>query len=1589
MEDTNRASFDIESLTKQCFPGVKTAVLKDIAGGQSGAVVLLVDLTTDTSAGATGGVPSGQYILKVQLPNPWPGEAQEAVRHSEAQAKSSAFGANHIPALVFSDTVDGTLLLLYDVAGHSLASFVAADTVDAGALRHYSTIAARDLWMTWNSDYFVNTSTSAQASLRRWLGYRLDAAQAPELQTFVAEESAGKNIFRMADRVLVNPLTFATNSDIDVPVARVSFDGMIHGDLHLGNILVDRTLKRTDEYWLIDFALARAAPLGFDQAYLELSILIGLLQGVEPQRMLNILEALDATDDPAYSSRVPVSDVGTLEMCKGIREANAAWQLAKEPKRIDTVVAQLLLSRIAAGLNWVNKPLPKQKRRLALSYAAWAATRYFALFNPAGFASLLSEGEQPNQGLTSRFTPAWREVWEQLGRFDSTRARYVLIAERLDVSKELLSLGLLPWSAIVDLDPASNEHGLHSAIGKTLAAQRSVNQYGLNAISIDAERGTAWFMARGWPSRHEPVPADFRRWRSDYGESYRQLLKALQRAAAPLPVKVLILTGGLNKQILQSLIDMADESLGTSSDITLVGPTSAENDPAVKACYAVPVDEFLKALYYVFGASIDLDEPAVPSTDGLTALNLDQLRNLEEDLDVLHSNVLKQAAANEVERATDAFWKGNPPSWSDLHADVDVRRALAAQLLKKVTALLKARGNYTVELRHAPGSGGTTAALRCGWDLRREFPVAVLRQYSTTTADRIDQLFRISQKPVLLIADAAILPPAQREDLYREIAKRNVRCVILYVARTFGEQLTSSEDKSPTERLEITEPMSDEEASAFLRVFAARTKKAKRRQLLSDLANVEAWKPYRIPFFFGLTTYEDEFESVPTYVEHHLNSTMSDEVKKVVRVLALVTKYSQTGITTALLNKLLRLDPGSDADLRDSLGEGVHRLVVRRGQLIRLLHPVIAQEVLRQSLGGEDWKYGLRDLCLEFITETARHVGTHGAETLHLFTELFIRRDYWTPSVRRRRNFSELILDIPTPAGQHQVLKTLTETCPDESHFWNHLGRHHIYEMKQDFAEAERYLKKAITLSEYEQVHHHSLGMVRRFWIRSLIAEMLRRDPPPTAEYMFDQVHVLFLGAAEDFAAARVFGPEDQHGYITHIQLILEVLENLVRLDSGRALPAILSKSNAVGAWARASTVVAEDLLRQVRQLRQQETPSRYELSCTNDLAALYGHFDAVISSLETLSKSVQDPDVRRALATAYFSKSGRVWANLTASELRRTKDLMEDNLRADPTNDRDIRSWFQAFRRLPEFSYIDAIDRLEAWATASNQVDAYYYLYILHFLRWWQGAERDESAMRVSLDQCRQRSIGKRGLSYEWLAKEPAWCPLAHATELGEWTDFWENPEPLEWITGSIATIKPQAGTIRLGPRTLAYFVPGTKFSETRHLNALVKCRIGFSYEGLRAWEVDFVTEETATSLGDHLQQERATAEVIQQTPVIDQVSGQSAVDVFSTPADKHALTQMVERFVQDRLTTSVNRDKPLHMAELGNQLLQRFGKPPIYGRLGFATLKDFLRSLPSAELVSEGTTYVVKPTAGLGVAANTSKPAARRRPRWMRSRK
>ena len=1530
----------------QWAPKAQLIIVKDLVGGRSTASVLLVDIVPDGDAPQMGSAEerlSGEFVLKLDKVQAWADEEEpnEAQRHAAAAEVSPGFASTHIARLRRVATLGEQIAMLYEPAGLSLASLVTADNVDAAALQLQAVRLATALLEEWNGSYGLKTATERQL-LEDWLGYRLDAAKARTLHEFVETATVGgRGQYAVGDRLLVNPLYFCALACLSVgpPVPR--FVGRLHGDLHAGNVLLDRREPGSDRFWLIDFALSRPGPLFYDHSYFEFALLLHHLGAAAPERLVGVLEALDVQEGDSRAECLPMQDVGLARSIRAMRSATDTWQNNVVPNRRDGFTAQVLLSRVAVGLNWANKPLNQAGRRMALAYGSWNATKFLKNFQADTYRELVEHANSAGAGdIVSRsVTPAedsesetWTTVWEQANRFDAGAAKFVLVADEMNGSPNVASLGLLPWSAIIDLDPNSDESGLMASVLPVLQRMRSVQCFGRSRLPVELERGTAWLMAAGWHSRHEKPPESLREWRRSYLSCVRELADEIRREVAPQPVKVIVLASNDGQvERLSRVLEALDECLGELSEISLVAPDGEFDEDLVDHRPSLTPESFAAGARRMYGTGEAVEEAHVPGASELVPLPIDTLRTLEEDLDVLHTRLLSEHVYEA--KGDSEFWRGNPPSWADLHAGTDIIRAIHPKLVEVLTASLRQSRNLTIELHHSPGAGGTTAALRAAWALRHRYPAAVLRRTSRLTADRVDQLFQLAQQPVLLVADACVLSASGREDLYREFVARNSRVVILYVVRTVGEP----EDRS----LALFDPMSLDEAASFYNEYAHRTSDERRQRRLREIATSEddAISRYRSPFFFGLYTYEREFQSVYRFVDSHVKG-VGYGARKALLYLALASRYSQIGLDQSLLCGVLNLSP--DSTLPDVVGADAERLVIRKGRQCKLLHPLVAEEVLRVLLGNtkdDGWKDGLKDLAMDFIHDVVRVLGNDAVEANRVFVQLFIMRDVWYErETKGRPRFARLITDLPTVAAQHQVLKLLTDVCPEEAHYWNHLGRHYYYEMKQDFEQAECYLQKAVELSPEDSYHHHSLGMVRRFWIENKLQELTRAPESATPLSMLREVEDLAKKAAASFERARELKPDDDHGYITHIQLILHIAERLVRAAGDEGLVSTAKSRGIVSEWLEVNLVVAEDLLARLKHLRGQAEPSRYEVGCTSAMTNVYGDFDQAIAMWEAVLEKAKtnQSEVRRALATAYHARSGRVWRDMPEGEIRRVVSLMERNLREDPTNQRDVRNWFQAYRRLREFSYLEALDRLESWAQRANAVDAYYYLYVLHYLRLVDGASRGEDFILGNLDKCKARARGRQTHSYEWLGLQPEWCPLVHHSELGEWdksVGFYKEPVPLRRVTGTIETIKgKQSGTIRLGNRNRAFFVPGTRHWESKDINTVVSFYLGFSYEGFRAWSVEPATR------------------VVRRPPG----SG-------SVPASGPELSDVKEH-VLAQLRAQKKESRRLDLSALGQSLIRRFGTEPVYAALGFGGLQEMLQAIEGLEVYQRKQQWFVR---------------------------
>lgn len=282
-------------------PSANYTIIDRFDEGRSRACVLLVDI--QSVSGATGAALAGRFILKIEEIAVWDGAAEptEAERHNEAMHVSEAFARQHIPLLVRTWQDKSFTVVLYSIAGSSLVLYHNAYLADTSTQRDVAATLSYDLLDSWNSGYTFDASATPRSVLQHWLGYRLDPEKAPSLHRLVAEVTSDSPTWRAAGVLLPNPLSVQPEAG---RATLGAFFGVIHGDLHPANLLVRKHAQPQApddfssglDFWLIDFALSRRAPLFFDHAYLEMAWLLQFRGAAGAQRMLNILDAADKSE---------------------------------------------------------------------------------------------------------------------------------------------------------------------------------------------------------------------------------------------------------------------------------------------------------------------------------------------------------------------------------------------------------------------------------------------------------------------------------------------------------------------------------------------------------------------------------------------------------------------------------------------------------------------------------------------------------------------------------------------------------------------------------------------------------------------------------------------------------------------------------------------------------------------------------------------------------------------------------------------------------------------------------------------------------------------------------------------------------------------------------------------------------------------------------------------------------------------------------------------------------------------------------------------------------------------------------------------
>lgn len=1038
---------------------------------------------------------------------------------------------------------------------------------------------------------------------------------------------------------------------------------------------------------------------------------------------------------------------------------------------------------------------------------------------------------------------AWRAFFEAAGSFQP-QTTYLLAVDRIAATSAapIHALGMLPWSAIVDFDPDSDTSGFLKSVEGYLRQHRVIHRAVKGQHRMHPAPGTHWFFARGMFGRQETLAiGDHKSWLKAYKLEVGKQLQAIAAAVSPAPVVAIVVwfDAGLRGH-LRTLVEELYGSFGDAIEVVVVSSDAPSFEALVEEAGAKFVRMTLRSLcagMAVHFADLDAgsEERYILPTSGGAQIEVpaETWLWLSEDLDLVH-----RSTGLVGDDDPHSYRRGGDVSWRNLHLRHDCDRDVTLALRGQVEEDIKRRQTVRINLYHAPGAGGTTVGRRVAWDLHNAIPVATLNRCAPRdTAERIGKVAALTESSVLVVVDSGRHSERDIDDLFEFLKANQTPVVLLQILRRFDSQ------QGGKRQFWLDAKLNEAESDRFREAYSLAM--PGERNGLAQLA-AQRNSPQRNAFFFGLTAYGTDFHGLSSYVERRITALTVDQ-RRILVFLAIGHYFGHQTVPVQAFASLLQLPPSKvlmfAAAFAESAAAALDLVVeVQRGAW-RTSHPLIALEILQQVLAPTNaidrssvWRQNLSSWSKDFANFCRGREHASSDQLLEIARRVFIYRDNTELLGTERagqKGFSHLIQTIPSQQGQFEVLRHLAECFPREAHVHAHLAR--LLALNREYAEALESVDFAISLQPTDHVLHHMRGMVLRQRMKGE-AEMRA-----TVEQL---VETAKEGSAS-FEEARRLGPDEEHGYISELQLLLDLIDEVGRIGKIDVRGALTSTQT--NPFIREALDRIEDLLDQVQRLHAVEEPSRYVLTCRARTQRIYGDFQAALQDWNNLLSrpEVAKPPVRRQIVWTILRRHDGRWDRMTKKETERIRQLLEENLQEEARDSTSLRLWLRAIRYAqPRPSLDSVIERVSYWKVNTGTLDAVFYLYVLHTLRAINGSAQAAADAERALEECRTvtRFRRDRARSFEWIGAGEGVAALVHQSQLGEWKEeFWENTEPITRVNGHVASIDaPQKGTIELDGGVLAFFVPiKSGFHYGKDENASVTCYVGFSYDGPRAWDV------------------------------------------------------------------------------------------------------------------------------------------------------
>ena len=1105
----------------------------------------------------------------------------------------------------------------------------------------------------------------------------------------------------------------------------------------------------------------------------------------------------------------------------------------------------------------------------------------------------VDEPETPNAHALPVSWPHYLENVEAL-QTAGTRHLLVLGQEFQDDGAELENIGFGPWSGIIDLSRNGPDGSMHKHVTDILSTynHRVVRVRDLETTEIEHDtsaRSTIWYFPRSAvgsqpnstrDKAQDATQASHRQWwQNEAGRDLRQRFASWAHAWPTQNIYVTILWQHNDfdrwlRDILRELKFAFEDRISfvfVTHDAGLCNELAAE----------YPLDDdspdglVIEMTYRGFAHGIEhhcaqpelrAQKIELPGRRGAPILlDREDVNWIEEEVKLVYPGIHRSehVIATEDTQPSRDFLQGGTISWKSLDLNKDARRSITSRLVEAVREDLKRVANgrrlvRQVTLVHTPGAGGTTLGRRVLWELHLTYPTGILcstsRSGAQHTADRLTALARSTEMPVLLLVDSADVDDGELDAVKREVEQKQVGVIILRTQR--ASELPRERDH----RLVLPGTLDEDELSRFVEVLKGDIGDQPGRIRALER---EAQRGMVHPAYLALAAYDENWQGLESFVSVRI-ANLSPERREALTYLAIADAFAQLGIPARAFRTVFHSHGTAMRELSVVFGASAAELLVSfSDDTWRIGHALVAREILRQvvSRSAEGFErhpdQGLTDEAIRFIRFCRGPSLDEGSGMSDLATAAFTdRRDRMDENVRE--TLGPLLLALPEVSREGVFRKLVgMDGFPGfrfHHHFWLHLSRYYRQHLR-DPAKALEAAEECVRLSGgNDGLAFHTRGMAHRALLYDVMDRERGLSIDSTGSELSEWAHMAEKAAA-DFDVARRINPWDTHGWISEIQMLIRIVERLV---GARRLGKLSTLTSAPTFLAEAH-FRAQDLLEELQasRIRLGEGADSYERSVAASLDELHGDYDAAIDEFKSmLAAGIGSPrGVRRRLVSLYLRKHGARWQAMSRQETNEARSMLRDNVRSIDASGTDVRRYLEVVRHVEnQPSVVDVLEDIELLRLHEDApVEASFYSYVLHCLLCLSGRRSSPNRVERLIAECQRRIVGERRRrhSSEWLGEGVEFQRLVSESELGEWRgDVDDGPV---WTDGhKLRRVDCRVKTIVSGGRgelwvenvgLVAFFNPGlvrpVALERGRDELRSVTAVIGFSYDGLRAWDV------------------------------------------------------------------------------------------------------------------------------------------------------